>query len=55
MSLGMLAFVGVIVAGATGAFFSDSETSSGNTFAAGSIDLALGGTSTSTAMAELIG
>lgn len=30
---------GVIVSGATGAFFSDTETSTGNTFAAGAIDL----------------
>ena len=47
MSLAMIAFVGVAVAGATGAFFSDSETaffsdtetSTGNTFTAGDIDL----------------
>lgn len=35
----MMVFVGVAVAGATGAFFSDSETSTGNTFTAGAIDL----------------
>lgn len=35
----MIAFVGAVVAGATGAFFSDTETSTGNTFAAGAIDL----------------
>jgi len=34
-----LAFVGAVVAGATGAFFSDTETSTGNTFTAGAIDL----------------
>ena len=35
----MIAFVGAVVAGATGAFFSDTETSTGNTFTAGTIDL----------------
>lgn len=35
----MIVFVGALVAGATGAFFSDTETSTGNTFAAGDIDL----------------
>ncbi len=35
----MIVFVGAIAAGATGAFFSDTETSTGNTFAAGSLDL----------------
>ena len=39
LSLGMMVFVGGLVAGATGAFFSDTETSTGNTFAAGDIDL----------------
>ena len=39
LSLGMIVFVGGLVAGATGAFFSDEETSTGNTFAAGDIDL----------------
>ena len=34
-------FVGGLVAGATGAFFSDTETSTGNTFAAGAIDLGI--------------
>lgn len=38
-SLAMLVFVGAIVASSTGAFFSDSETSTGNTFTAGDIDL----------------
>ncbi len=38
-SLGMVVFAGAIVAGATGAFFSDTETSTGNTFTAGAIDL----------------
>jgi predicted ribosomally synthesized peptide with SipW-like signal peptide len=37
--LGMIAFVGAVAVGATGAFFSDTETSTGNTFAAGSLDL----------------
>jgi predicted ribosomally synthesized peptide with SipW-like signal peptide len=39
LSLGMIVFVGVVVVGATGAFFSDTETSTGNTFTAGAIDL----------------
>lgn len=36
---------GAIVAGSTGAFFSDIETSSGNTFTAGAIDLKIDNTS----------
>ena len=32
-------FVGALVVGGTGAFFSDTETSSANTFTAGAIDL----------------
>ena len=39
VSLSMIAIVTVIGVGATGAFFSDSETSTGNTFTAGAIDL----------------
>jgi len=39
LSLGMIVFVGAVAAGATGAFFNDTETSTGNTFAAGDIDL----------------
>lgn len=39
LSLSMILFTGVLVAGATGAFFSDTETSTGNTFTAGAIDL----------------
>jgi predicted ribosomally synthesized peptide with SipW-like signal peptide len=35
----MLVFVAAIVAGGTGAFFSDTETSTGNVFTAGAIDL----------------
>lgn len=38
-SVGMIVFVGALIVGATGAFFSDTETSVGNTFAAGDIDL----------------
>ncbi len=45
MSLGAIAFVGAMAWGATGAFFSDSETSSGNTFTAGAIDLTVDSTS----------
>jgi len=39
LSLSIIAVVAVVVAGGTGAFFSDTETSSGNTFTAGAIDL----------------
>lgn len=39
MSVAVIGFVGAIAAGATGAFFSDTETSTGNTFTAGAIDL----------------
>ncbi|MEX0931758.1 MAG: TasA family protein [Candidatus Paceibacterota bacterium] len=39
LSVAVIAFVGTAIAGATGAFFSDTETSTGNTFTAGAIDL----------------
>jgi predicted ribosomally synthesized peptide with SipW-like signal peptide len=39
VALAMIVFVGAVTASATGAFFSDTETSTGNTFAAGDIDL----------------
>ena len=45
LSISVLAFVGAVVAGATGAFFSDTETSTGNTFTAGAIDLKIDNTS----------
>ena len=35
----MIVFVGALAVGATGAFFSDTETSTGNTFTAGALDL----------------
>ncbi len=38
-SLGMIVFVAALVAGGTGAFFSDTETSVANVFTAGAIDL----------------
>ena len=38
-SLGMIVFVGAVVAGGTGAFFSDTETSTANIFTAGALDL----------------
>ena len=38
-SAGMIIFVAAVAYGATGAFFSDTETSTGNTFTAGAIDL----------------
>ncbi len=44
-SSAVLLFVLGISAGATGAFFSDSEVSAGNTFAAGAIDLKIDNTS----------
>ena len=37
ISLAVIGAVGAIAAGATGAFFSDTETSTGNTFTAGAI------------------
>jgi predicted ribosomally synthesized peptide with SipW-like signal peptide len=39
MSLGAIVFVSALSLGATGAFFNDTETSTGNTFTAGAIDL----------------
>lgn len=39
LSLAVLVFAGAVVVGGTGAFFSDEETSTGNVFAAGSLDL----------------
>src|ERR1035437_3339451 len=39
LSVSMIAVAAVVVMGATGAFFSDTETSTGNTFTAGAIDL----------------
>lgn len=39
LSVGIIIFLGTIVAGGTSAFFSDTETSSGNIFTAGGIDL----------------
>lgn len=44
-SLGMIVFVAAIAISATGAFFSDTETSTGNTFTAGSVTLAINGLS----------
>lgn len=41
MSIGMLAFVGAVVVGGTGAFFSDTETSGANVFTAGSVSIDL--------------
>jgi len=41
MSLGTLVFATAVVAGGTGAFFSDTETSAGNVFTAGSVTLEL--------------
>ena len=44
LSLSMIAVIAIIAVGATGAFFSDTETSTGNTFAAGAIDLTVDST-----------
>lgn len=41
LALGMIVFIGAVVAAGTGAFFSDTETSTGNTFTAGAIDLGI--------------
>lgn len=41
MSLGGIVFVAALAVSATGAFFSDTETSTGNTFASGAIDLTI--------------
>lgn len=38
-SMAMIIFAGAVATGATGAFFSDTETSTGNTFTAGALDL----------------
>ena len=45
ISLSMIAAVAAIAVGATTAFFSDTETSTGNTFTAGAIDLGVDNTS----------
>lgn len=39
MSVGLMVFVAAIVVGGTGAFFNDTETSTGNVFTAGALDL----------------
>lgn len=44
-SLAMIIFVGAAMVSSTGAFFSDTETSTGNTFTAGDIDLRIDNTS----------
>ncbi|MFA6394049.1 MAG: TasA family protein [Patescibacteria group bacterium] len=43
MSLSIIAAVGAVVVTATTAYFSDTETSTGNTFTAGTIDIAIDG------------
>jgi predicted ribosomally synthesized peptide with SipW-like signal peptide len=43
VSLSIIAAVAAIAIGGTIAYFSDTETSSGNTFTAGTLDLAVGG------------
>ena len=45
LSVATLAIVGVIAVGATGAFYGDVETSTGNTFTAGSLELKVDSTS----------
>jgi len=44
-SSGLIVFVAAVALSATGAFFSDTETSTGNTFTAGAIDLKVDSTS----------
>ncbi len=44
LSLGVLVFVAALAVSATGAFFSDTETSTGNKFTAGAIDLTVDST-----------
>ncbi|NTV44256.1 MAG: hypothetical protein HGA67_00995 [Candidatus Yonathbacteria bacterium] len=44
MSIAAIVFVGGLAAGATGAFFSDTEKTTGNTFTAGAIDLTVDST-----------
>ena len=39
LGVGTIVFLGAIVASGTGAFFNDEETSTGNTFTAGALDL----------------
>jgi predicted ribosomally synthesized peptide with SipW-like signal peptide len=41
ISLGIIGIAAAVAVGATTAFFSDTETSSGNTFTAGAIDLTI--------------
>jgi len=41
--LGAIVFAAALIAGASGAFFSDTESSSGNTFSAGEVDLTIDG------------
>ncbi|MFH1457074.1 MAG: TasA family protein [Patescibacteria group bacterium] len=50
LSLVMIASVGAIVIGATGAYFSDTEASVGNTFTAGTLDLNIEGDNVNTIM-----
>lgn len=52
VSLSVIAAVGAIVVGATTAYFSDTETSSGNTFTAGTLDLAVDGENPATTTAK---
>ena len=44
LSLAVIAVVAVVAVGATRAYFSDTQTSTGNTFSAGTIDIAINGT-----------
>lgn len=55
-SVALIAFTGAVAVSATGAFFSDTETSTGNTFTAGDIDLQIDNESyvTSTTTGALI-
>ena len=48
----MVVFVGAVAAGATGAFFTDTATATGNTFTAGTLDLQISETSSSSGFAN---
>lgn len=55
LSAGIIVAVAAALISATGAFFSDTETSTGNTFAAGTLDLSVNGEANWTGTYELLG
>ena len=52
MSLGLIAFVGAVAIGGTQAMYSDVESSTGNTFTAGDVDLQIGNDSYYSALSD---